>query len=149
MHRRPALLTFLRFDSVAAAVFACLFASLLLIADGYVLIVASRSVGVYLLLALEASTGLVGVIAVLNSYRTALDRIRRVARAGVYPAKEFGSLICLLVGAILLIIPGFVTDGVGIAVQIPPLRWAVGSVAQRVARARLEELYEYMQMDNT
>lgn len=128
-------------------VFAGLLASLLLLADGYVLIVVSRSVGLYLLLAIEASTGLAGVVIILNSYRHVLAQTRRTVGAGRYPVGEFRSLVCLLIGAVLIIIPGFVTDGLGIAVQVPPLRWLVGRVVERVARPRLEELYEYMKTE--
>lgn len=127
--------------------FVLLFASLLMIIDGYVLILVSRFLGIYLLLAAEAATGLVAVIAILSSYRHTVTRVREAVRDDQYPGAEFRTLSCLWVSAICLVLPGFVTDALGIAVLLPPIRWAVGCWIERASRGRFGELYEYLKLE--
>ncbi len=127
--------------------FVLLFASLLMIIDGYVLILVSRFLGIYLLLAAEAATGLVAVIAILSSYRHTVTRVREAVRDDQYPGAEFRTLSCLWVSAICLVLPGFVTDALGIAVLLPPMRWAVGFWIERASRGGFGELYEYLKLE--
>ena len=147
MDRRPRLLTMVHLDSVTRVFFVLLLASLLIIVDGYVLILVSRYLGIYLLLAAEAATGLVAVITILSSYRHTVTLVREAVQNDRYPAAEFRALSCLWVSAICLILPGFVTDTIGIAALLPPLRWGIGYWIERAGRARFEELYEYLKLE--
>jgi len=147
MRRRPGLLTILHMDSVTRVLFVLLLASLVMIADGYVLILVSRFIGIYLLLALEAATGLIAVIAILSSYRHTVTRVREAVRKGQYPSADFRTLSCLWVGAICLVLPGFVSDALGIVVLIPPVRWGVGFWIERSSRGGFEELYQYLKLE--
>jgi UPF0716 protein FxsA len=132
---------------VTRALFLLLLVSLIMLVDGYVLIVISRTLGIYLLLAIEAATGLIGVLFIIGSYRHGLDRMREAVRAGRYPGREFRWLACLIVSALCLIMPGFVSDALGILVVVPPLRWVVGYAALRAGRGGLDELYEYLKLE--
>ncbi|MBU8913079.1 MAG: FxsA family protein [Spirochaetales bacterium] len=147
MDQQPRLLTIVHMDSVMRAFFVLLFASLLMIVDGYVLILVSRYFGIYLLLAAEAATGLIAVIAILSSYRHTVTRIREAVRDGQYPGAEFRALSCLWVSAVCLILPGFITDALGIAVVLPPIRWAAGFWIERASRDGFEELYQYLKLE--
>ena len=147
MHRRPRLLTIVHIDSVTRVLFVLLLASLLMIIDGYVLILVSRFLGIYLLLAAEATTGLIGVVAILSSYRHTVTCVREAVHDGRYPEAEFRTLSCLWVSAICLVLPGFVTDALGIAVIFPPIRWGVGFWIERAGKSRFEELYEYLKLE--
>lgn len=147
MRRLPGLLTIVHMDSVTRMLFVLLLASLLMIGDGYVLILASRFLGIYLLLAVEAATGLIAVIAVLSSYRHTVTRIREAVREDRYPGAEFRTLSCLWIGVICLVLPGFVTDTLGIAVMLSPLRWGVGFWIERAGRSGFEELYQYLKLE--
>jgi len=147
MEQRPRLLMLVHVDSVTRLIFSLLLASLLLVADGYVLIIVSRYLGIYLLLAVEAATGLLAVLAILSSYRHTVSEVREAVRANRYPVAEFRSLASLWVGSICLIVPGFVTDVIGLAAMIPPLRWLAGYVIERSVRTRFEELYEYLKLE--
>ena len=147
MPRRPGFLALIRIESVTRIFFLLLLASLLMVADGYVLILVSRVVGIYLLLAAEAATGLAAVVVLLTSYRHTIERIRKSIRGGEYPAADFRYLACLWVGAILLILPGFVTDLLGVAVLIPPLRWLVGRWIERSAGDIFEQIAEHVRVE--
>ncbi len=148
MARHPVLQGIIDSDVVARALFRGLLASLLLLADGYVLILASRRVGVYLLLALTASTGLAAIAVVMISYRAQLRSMRSSVATGVYPAKEFRRLIPLLAAAVLLVVPGFVTDALGVLLLTRPVGWLLGATLERLRRSHFHELYEYLRLQN-
>jgi UPF0716 protein FxsA len=147
MDRRPRLLSMVHLDTVTRVLFVLLLASLVIIADGYVLILVSRYLGIYLLLAAEATTGLIAVMMILSSYRHTVTLVRESVRQDRYPGVEFRSLSCLWVGAACLIVPGFVTDAIGIAALLPPLRWGIGYWIERRGRNGFEELYEYLKLE--
>lgn len=135
-------------ETVARMLFRGLLASLILLADGYVLILASRRLGVYLLLAVIAGTGLVGVSIVLMSYRSTLRRMRNAISAGHYPRREFRQMIPLLVAGVLLIVPGFVSDAAGTLLLIRPIGWVAGALVEHRNRERFRELYEHLRLRN-
>lgn len=143
---RPLIHALAEFESVVRTLFRGLLASLLLLADGYALIIISRQLGTYLLLAILASTGLVGVVAVLTNYRSTLDRMWRVVTAGRYPRSEFRRMSSLLVAAALLVIPGVVSDAVGVVLLTRVGGWMLGAIIERRNRQRFEELYEHLRL---
>ena len=143
---RPPIHALAEFESIVRILFHGLLASLLLLADGYALIIISRQLGVYLLLAILGSTGFIGVVAVLTSYRNTLDRMWRVVTAGRYPRGEFRRMASLLVAAALLLIPGFASDIVGIVLLTRVGGWMLGSIIERRNRHRFEELYEHLRL---
>ena len=58
----------------------------------------------------------------------ALERIRREIAAGRDPGRELAHGAMILVAGILLIIPGFLTDVLGLLLFLPPVRdfaWAI------------------------
>ncbi|MFW5784239.1 MAG: FxsA family protein [Spirochaetota bacterium] len=146
MDRDPLLRALIDPESVLRAYALALLASLLLLADGYVLILVSRMVGIYLLLAAEAATGLLAVTGIFSAYRTRLRGIQTLVARGIYPRAEFRRIIPLMAAAALLVIPGFVTDALGILLLIRPIGWAVGALVERRRRARLMGLYEYLRL---
>jgi len=147
MNRQPRLLVMIHPESVTRLLFGLLFAALLVIVDGYVLILVSRYVGIYLLLAAEATTGLIAVVSILSSYRHTVVKIHEAVHADRYPAAEFRKLACLWVGSICLVLPGFVTDAIGLAALIPPMRWGVGFLIEKAGKESFEEVYEYLRLD--
>jgi UPF0716 protein FxsA len=60
-----------------------------------------------------------------------LDRARRQIDQGVLPAHELFDGLCLLVAGALLLTPGFVTDGVGFLLFLPPVRAALRQILVR------------------
>jgi len=148
MRRHPPFHTLVHTEGLARLLFAGLFLSLFLLCDGYVLILLSRLIGIYLLLAITASTGLIGVIVVLSSHRARARELKRRVAEGVYPTTEIRRLLALLAAGACLIVPGFATDGLGILLLLPPVRSLIGWALESLFRPSLRELYEYLRIDH-
>jgi UPF0716 protein FxsA len=66
-----------------------------------------------------------------------IGRIRRRTAAGQVPGVELVDGAMILVGGALLLTPGFLTDGVGLALLVPPVRATARRVARRVLARRV------------
>jgi UPF0716 protein FxsA len=65
---------------------------------------------------------LIGIGMLRMAGLTTLMRIHNKLRAEILPTQELMDMGLILVGAFFLILPGFVTDGLGLVVLLPPLR---------------------------
>lgn len=80
------------------------------------------------LIDLWPTLGLVVLTAIVGGYliRTqglgTLARAQATLRAGEPPVREMFDGLCIVVGGILLLTPGFLTDAVGIMLLLPPTR---------------------------
>jgi UPF0716 protein FxsA len=146
MNRGPLLHGLVDPDRVLRLLSLGLLGALLMLADGYVLIIVSRQIGIYLLMAAVASTGLLAIVLAVAAYRAEIDLMWRAVREGRYPRRHFRRLIALLSAAILLIVPGFVTDAMGVVLAIRPFGWPLGALVERRNRDRFRELYEYLRL---
>ena len=63
-----------------------------------------------------------------------LMQIHRQLLAEELPTRELLDLFLILLGAIMLILPGFATDILGLCMLIPPLRWGVRGFLHGVLR---------------
>ncbi|MEX2307576.1 MAG: FxsA family protein [Pirellulales bacterium] len=93
---------------------------------------------------LVIATGVIGAALARWQGWQALQRIREDARAGRVPAAALIDGFLILVAGILLVTPGVLTDLIGFALLVPPLRslvkrgavaWLKRSVEVRVSRA--------------
>ena len=146
MDRDPLLHGLVEPDRVLRLLSLGLLGALLMLADGYVLIIVSRQIGIYLLLAAVASTGLLAIVLVIAAYRAEVEQMWQTVRDGRYPRRQFRRLVPLLAAAFLLLVPGFVTDAVGIVLVIRPLGWPLGVLVERRNRDRFRKLYEYLRL---
>lgn len=95
------------------------------------------------LLGVVPTLGILIVMSVLGAWlmkREGLGVIRRAqqqARSGRVPGREVADGFLIVLGGALMLTPGFVTDGVGMALLLPPVRALVRPVllAQLQARA--------------
>lgn len=55
---------------------------------------------------------------------------------GVFPVDEVFTGLCLVAAGALLLTPGFMTDAIGFALFIPPVRMALAALLKRFARHR-------------
>lgn len=68
------------------------------------------------------ATAVVGVFLVRLQGLSTIARIQAGAREGEIPADEVLAGAALLVAGLLLIVPGFVSDALGFALLVPPVR---------------------------
>jgi len=105
-------------------------------------------VGRYLILAAAAVVGLLGMLIALREVRVTLERLRARIRRHEYPGSEFVDLAGILVGSVLLLTPGFITDFVGFLLMIPFFRKLLGRAVTRRLDRSLHEVYEYLQLSD-
>ncbi len=118
-----------------------LFALLLLIAwpvaEVYVAIQVAEAIGVLWMLLLLIASWPIGTWALRSQGRAAWRRLGDAAALGRPPGREVldGSLI--LLGGLLLILPGFITDALGVFLLLPPTRALVRRTLVRNFQSRL------------
>ena len=141
------LLHAFRRDSILKFFFLQMLIAILLLGDGYVLVIVAADRGVFITLAIAGATALPALFVVLNSVDAILLRIRHRVREGENPYWEYTSLFGVLLSGFLWLIPGFFTDFLGLLCFVCPIRHAVGwLLAQRLA-PQLKQVYEYLKLD--
>ena len=105
-------------------------------AEFLALILVAALIGWLWTAALFVATSVVGVLLLRKSGRVDLDRVRNAfARDGIRAIHLETPGVAPVIGGILLIFPGFITDILGAALYVPPLRrWAAGKLAERAGR---------------
>ncbi|MBO0868071.1 MAG: FxsA family protein [Micromonosporaceae bacterium] len=104
------------------------------LAEIAVLALAIRWIGVGWTVLLVLATSVLGGWLLRREGVRAWRRFREAAQAGRAPGVEASNGVLGLIGAILLILPGFLTDLAGLALLLPFVR--------RLARGRLQALAE-------
>ncbi|SDU43565.1 FxsA family protein [Stappia sp. ES.058] len=83
---------------------------------------------------LTVLTALAGTVMLRLQGISLLMKIRGEMDAGRVPGSDLVQGALIVVASILLLIPGFVTDAVGLLLFVPPLRTAIANLAIRNAR---------------
>ncbi len=99
------------------------------LAELYVIIKLSEAIGFGWVLLLLVVSWPVGWRLIRHQGRAALRRLRDALAGGRVPANEVLDSALVLVGAALLLVPGFITDAIGLLLLLPPSR----AVARRIA----------------
>lgn len=142
------LFRFLDKEFLFRLIFILLLYSIVPIAEIFLFLWLGEVIGNYLILAIAAVVGLFGMLFALREVRVTLARLRSRIRRHEYPGTEFVDLAGILVGAILLLTPGFITDFVGFLLLIPFFRRALGRAVTRRLDRSLHEVYEYLQLSD-
>jgi UPF0716 protein FxsA len=74
---------------------------------------------------------LLGIMVVRHQGIGVYRRVREQLRAGIVPAADLVNGLLVLIAGLLLIVPGFVTDAVGLLLLLPPVRAGVRAVLSR------------------
>jgi UPF0716 protein FxsA len=98
-----------------------------------VMIQVGQLIGVVNTIGLLLLVSLVGAWLVKRQGLGVMARIREQRMAGRLPAAEVFDGALILVAGVLLIIPGFVTDALGLLLLVPPIR----AVARQFVRRRV------------
>ena len=97
-----------------------------------VLIKVGGIIGLLPTLAIVVLTAFLGTRMLKSQGRATLDRARQRLDGGEMPAGEIVEGMLLLVGGVMLLTPGFVTDAFGFACLIPPSRrWLASRLSAR------------------
>lgn len=99
----------------------------------YLLIEVGSVIGAPMTIFVVIFTAVFGTLLLRHQGLGALQRARATLEQGSVPAMELMEGVALLVGAVLLLTPGFATDTLGFLVLIPPLRrWMIRRVLSRM-----------------
>ncbi|HEV7319678.1 MAG TPA: FxsA family protein [Ensifer sp.] len=94
-------------------------------------VVVGREVGLLMTLLLVLASALVGVILLRVQGFTVIRRVQEAAQTGRDPGKEVLGGALLFVAAILLVVPGFVSDVIGLLLFLPFVRNAVAAYLRK------------------
>jgi UPF0716 protein FxsA len=103
------------------------------ILEMWLLITVGSHIGALPTIGLVFLTAIIGVALLRQQGLATLLRANERMRGGEIPATEMGEGIFLAVGGALLLTPGFITDAVGFACLVPPVRrWLLGRILKHV-----------------
>ena len=103
----------------------------------YLFIQVGGAIGVWSTIGLVILTAFIGTALLRQQGLATLARAQSELDRQQLPVRELFDGVCLLVGGLLLLTPGFLTDALGFALLIPPLRAVLGrGVWAALARSR-------------
>ena len=85
-------------------------------------VIVGRQIGVLPTLGLVVASGILGAILLRIQGFGVMTRIRKDMDAGCDPGRELANGVMILLAGVLLLIPGFVTDIIGLLLFLPPVR---------------------------
>lgn len=106
-------------------------------AEIYVAILVAGAIGVLPMLLLLIAGWPVGVWALRSQGRIAWRRLSEAVAAGRPPAREVLNGALVLLGGALMMVPGFITDAIGLLLLLPPTRALAGVLVVRNLHSRL------------
>lgn len=148
MNERPQIINVTGKDLLFKLILVLLLYSLVPLAEIFLFIYLGELIGNYLVLTLAAVAGMGGALIAIGQARKTIERLRAKIRQGKYPGREFVDLAGIIVGGILLITPGFMTDLFGYLLMIPALRDLLGGFITRKLDRNFKELYEYLRLSS-
>jgi UPF0716 protein FxsA len=92
------------------------------VAELIVIVKVAEAIGVLLTLVLLFAGWPIGMWAIRSEGRAVWRRMAEAVQAGRAPTREVLDGALVLVGGTLLMIPGFITDVIGILLLLPPVR---------------------------
>ncbi|WLR92486.1 FxsA family protein [Shinella zoogloeoides] len=99
-----------------------LFVLLLPLAEIACFILVGRRIGLLPTLSLVVLSAIAGIVLMRIQGFGVLARLRQSGETGRAPGKELLDAAMILIAGILLLIPGFLTDILGLALFLPPVR---------------------------
>lgn len=99
------------------------------IAELFVMIQVANWVGFFWMLFLLFASAVAGILILRHRGRAHWRRFRGAVDDRRPPAREAFDGVMITAGALMLIIPGFITSGLGLLLLFPPTRWIVRLLA--------------------
>jgi UPF0716 protein FxsA len=110
---------------------------LLPLAELWVIFEIGHAIGIWPTLALLAVDSILGAMLLRRQGKSAWRRFNMALSAGRVPAREVMEGTLILIGGALLLTPGFITDGFGLALLLPPTRRAFLALLGRLTLWRI------------
>ena len=108
----------------------------LFIAELWVIVQVASAIGVLQTVGLLIAITIIGIWLVKRQGVAVLGRLQSTLAEGRVPHRELVDGFLILAAGILLIPPGFITDAVGIALLVPPIRIGIRALLMRSFRRR-------------
>jgi UPF0716 protein FxsA len=148
MNEKPHIRDAMGKDLLFKLILILLLYSLVPLAEIFLFIYLGELIGNYLILTLAAVAGMGGALIAGSQARKTIELLRAKIRRGRYPGRELVDLSGIIVGGILLITPGFMTDVCGYLLMIPALRDRLGGFITRMLGRNFKELYDYLRLSS-
>ena len=107
------------------------------VAEIFFIIRVTRDLGIPETIGLLVAVSIVGAWLVRRSGLGVLRQIQERLARGEIPGKELVDGLLILVGGVLMLTPGFLTDAVGLVLLVPPTRLALRALLIRRYSKRL------------
>ena len=102
-----------------------------------VLVAVGSKIGVLATIGLVILTGMIGTYLLKMEGASAFSKLQTELKSGRPPEKELANAAMIVLAGIFLIIPGFVSDVIGLLLFLPPVRaFVISSLAGRVTVIR-------------
>ena len=108
----------------------------LFIAELWVMIQVASAIGVLQTIGLLFAITIIGIWLVKRQGMAVLGRLQATIAEGRVPHRELVDGFLILAAGILLIPPGFITDAIGLALLLPPVRMGIRALMMRSFRRR-------------
>lgn len=106
----------------------------------YVAIQVGRWIGAAETIALLLAVSVAGAWLARRQGLAALERVRAQLDAGRLPGRDLADGLLVLIAGILLLVPGFITDAVGLLLLLPPARAGARWMLFRRWRRRVQRV---------
>jgi UPF0716 protein FxsA len=124
-----------------------LFLSMLLIIDFYIALKLSAFINAYLLMFLLSISGFFGFVLGFFRVKSMLKSIMKNVDKGIFNKKSLYSYFGSIFGCIMLIVPGFVTDLLGIVLLVSLMKSMIGRIILNPHQDNLKTIYEYLRLN--
>lgn len=104
----------------------------------YLLIEVGTRIGTEATIGIVLTTGLLGAVLAKSEGLRVLRNWQESIAKGQLPKEGVMSSVLVLVGGVLLVTPGVLTDLTGILLLVPPTRRAIASVLRKRLQARMQ-----------
>ncbi|MBU5438435.1 FxsA family protein [Tissierella sp. MSJ-40] len=111
------------------------------ILDLYILIKASQAMGFWTTVALIILTAIAGYYLAKSEGKLVISKINRELSQGNMPGDDLLTGLCILIGGFFLLLPGIVTDIIGITMILPGTREMFKQYAKRKLEDRIRKGY--------
>jgi UPF0716 protein FxsA len=133
-------------DQLFKIILALAIYALVPLAEIFLFIYLGDLIGNYLVLVMAAVAGIAGMLVVIGQLRGARERLKARIAQGKYPGRQYVELAGIIVAAVLLITPGFITDCAGYLLLIPAVRRATGRLVVKKLQRSFREIYDQLRL---